>query len=309
MLKRISLVALFVCSIAHAFSMSPPTVLQSWSDPLTLNAVSSSVTINTGGIQRLKLSEAPGSSADVYVSFYQEDGTTEIQSVAFTNSDSTADVDVQVNVLSKKAVINIYPRVTQTYTAVVYGSHGGDTNATQTNASLLTTGTLSEQQLGSYVVTQNYSQPVTINGNTNVEGEIFSDNTYASVYRANQGNIPNATDTVVTFDTELNDANGIFNNPTFNITVAGTYLISTKVLFDTNATNRRVIKINVNGSDISESGQPGVSSANGNNLFTTFIKPLSAGDAVTVIVYQDSGSDLDLEGGQTFTYCNVVRLF
>ena len=172
MLKRISLVAIFICSVAHAFSMTPPTVLQSWSDPLTVNAVSSSATLNVGGIQRIKLSEAPGSSANVSVSFFLEDGTTEVQNLNFTNSDSTADVDAQVNVLAKKAVVYVLPLVTQTYTAVVYGSHGGDTNATQTNASLLTTGTLPEAQLPSNVVTQDYTNETTFNANIAISSGI-----------------------------------------------------------------------------------------------------------------------------------------
>ena len=154
-------------STAQAFSIEPPSVLQVWNQPITVNEVLTSATLNINGIQRIKLTESPGTSADVEVVFLLTDGTTEVQSVPFTNSDSTSDVDVQTSVLSQKAVVKVYPRATGSAIITIYGAMGGDTNASLTNASNLTSGTIAEALLGSYVVTNSYNaQGVTLISST-----------------------------------------------------------------------------------------------------------------------------------------------
>ena len=181
MLKPIKylLAALLLASTAQAFSVSPPTVFQSWNDPLTVNEQMASVTVNTIGLNRLKLSEAPGSSADVTVEFFLEDGVTSVQRIDFANDDTTADIDSQIQVITKKAVIYITPRVTNTYTACVYGVAGGDTNTANTDASILTTGTLPSTAIPSNVVTDSYTTAVVLNAG---QGDI--DTTIKSVNSA-----------------------------------------------------------------------------------------------------------------------------
>ena len=333
-LLRFLFFTLFLASTAQAFSVSPPTILQSWNDPLTINEQVSSATLNTGGQLRLKLTEAPESSANVQVTFLLEDGTTPVATLDFTNSDSTADVDVQVSVLSKKAVIYVTPLVTANYVAAVYGVGGGDTNATQTNASALTTGTLPEAQLGTYVVTTDYATHVDLDDATitSLDAQDFEAQTVSSDYVTanlilaknvnvtilqkdfNQG-LASGAETVVTFDNETVDYTNMHSNTEepsrCTINVAGYYLIHAQVGLDSaSAGGRRTVNILKNGSQISNTQESNPSSDYYVVLSTTAVVSLAVGDYVEVNVYQDSGSVMSALASTSTSYTKfeIVRL-
>lgn len=112
--------------------------------------------------------------------------------------------------------------------------------------------------------------------------------------------IPTATYTALAWDTEFVDASGLHStaSTTENIYVkkSGWYTISAQVLFDTNATGVRNIRLKKNGSVLDRSSTvfPAVT-GNATSMITIVNAYLESGDYVSVEVQQNSGGDLDVK--------------
>ena len=122
------------------------------------------------------------------------------------------------------------------------------------------------------------------------------DNTpYFQVYKSANQTISNAAFTTVTFDTEQYDSGSAFSSNTFTAPSTGYYFIYSQLVYvggtDSNYTLNRLMK---NGSPINWVAFVQDSS---NGAFGGRVIHLSASDAVTVQTYQQSGGNLDLNGG------------
>lgn len=109
--------------------------------------------------------------------------------------------------------------------------------------------------------------------------------------------IPNATLTALTFDTETYDTDAMHSTTTntsrITFTTSGPYIITANIGFTANATGFRTIKLRVNNSfDIGYASQPAFASET-NTLNLTAQYNFNQGDFVEVIVYQNSGGNLD----------------
>lgn len=112
--------------------------------------------------------------------------------------------------------------------------------------------------------------------------------------------IPNGVNTAIQFDTELYDTDNIHdvavNNTRLTCNTAGEYLISGAVRWASNGTGVRVSFISVNGTARiaqQDAAAPAGTYAFSQQLVTQY--HLNAGDYVELLVYQDSGSALNVE--------------
>jgi hypothetical protein len=117
---------------------------------------------------------------------------------------------------------------------------------------------------------------------------------------ANQ-NISNATNTILTFDSESLDTDAYHSTVTNTgrITIpagkGGKYLIISTIRFDTNSTGRRINEIHKNGTKIKELewATPGSTYP---TLSTSYILDLVATDYLETIAWQNSGGTLAVYG-------------
>jgi hypothetical protein len=118
--------------------------------------------------------------------------------------------------------------------------------------------------------------------------------------------IPNATLTVLSFDSERWDTNGIHdpttNNSRLVCKTSGMYLIFGHVLWDVNGTGARRIDIRLNGT--TPIGIQEVQAASGFDftilsVATTY--PLNANDYVELVAYQASGGALSVGSASNYT--------
>ena len=127
----------------------------------------------------------------------------------------------------------------------------------------------------------------------------------ARAYNSAAISISTATWTLVTYDSERFDTDGIHstssNTSRLTASVAGHYIISWTGQFATNATGIRGAMIRLNSSGAAGSGVPiasvlhDASSAASTNLTVTTVYDMGAGDHVEAFVYQSSGGNLDLQ--------------
>jgi len=118
-----------------------------------------------------------------------------------------------------------------------------------------------------------------------------------SAYDASNQTIPNTTYTLLEFDTESFDTDSAYNTSTYKFTVpsgkGGKYLIGCAVKA-TAATDRLILRLEKNDANTFYSETN--SDSNGSGQFN-LIMDLSAADHLKVAVYQNSGGNLNLEGG------------
>ena len=118
-----------------------------------------------------------------------------------------------------------------------------------------------------------------------------------SAYDANAQTIGNASYTLLQFDTESFDTDSAYNTSTYKFTVpsgkGGKYLIGCAVKTTASA-NRLILRLEKNDANTfySESN----SDSNGSVQFN-LLMDLSATDHLKVALYQNSGGNLNLEGG------------
>lgn len=123
--------------------------------------------------------------------------------------------------------------------------------------------------------------------------------------------IPTATSTVVTFDTEVADVGGLHSTSvnTGRLTCPsggdGLYAVKGFVSWVGNATGGRQIAIKKNGStqyaNVIVPGNVTYGPSGG----TSIDLPLVAGDYVELVVYQDSGGNLNISADQRFSMVKV----
>lgn len=122
-----------------------------------------------------------------------------------------------------------------------------------------------------------------------------------AVYNTATQSINSATQTAVTWDTELLDTasyhSTVSNTSRLVAPTTGKYLITASVEFATSATGQRYLKIWKNGSttDLAFDSQHGVLTYQ-TSLECTLVLALTAGDYVEAVVYQDSGGALNIVG-------------
>ena len=118
--------------------------------------------------------------------------------------------------------------------------------------------------------------------------------------------IPTATNTAITWDTEVYDTDTMHDNATNNtritFTTAGTYLITLNAMWGASATGTRRIVIEKNGTTygtgtavITPFATPGVNFAY-NGATVSVEAQFSAGEYILVWGYQDSTANLNFAG-------------
>lgn len=110
--------------------------------------------------------------------------------------------------------------------------------------------------------------------------------------------IATATATVLTFDTEAYDDDTMHstgsNTGRITFTTAGRYHVGAVATFDTHATGFRIYSIRLNGTTtITKDRRPG-SSTGALSASISVDYNFAANDYVEVVVYQDSGGNLDI---------------
>lgn len=125
--------------------------------------------------------------------------------------------------------------------------------------------------------------------------------------------ISNATETTVAFDNEDHDTNSLHdtvtNNGRLTCVVPGIYSIYGFVLWQASTVGRRVIRFKVNGATyIGQSIVHPVQTGDRTGHGVEVKWRLAAGDYVTMHVEQDSGGDLNVEGGAAASYFNMARV-
>lgn len=127
----------------------------------------------------------------------------------------------------------------------------------------------------------------------------------ARVYHNANQSIADATSTILSFNSEDYDTDGIHDNVTNNSRLtcqtAGKYTITASISFDANNTGDRSAAFVLNGTT-SISGQRVLPSNNGYTMLTpVVIYDLSVSDYVEVRVYQNSGGALNVVFGAEYS--------
>lgn len=128
----------------------------------------------------------------------------------------------------------------------------------------------------------------------------------ARVYHSVSQSIPNATVTVLAFNSERFDTDGIHdtvtNNSRLTCKTAGKYLIIGNIHFAANATGARAIHIRLNGATfIANDGRASASATDVNVLTISTLYQLNAGDYVELTVWQNSGGALNVLSSANFS--------
>ena len=132
-------------------------------------------------------------------------------------------------------------------------------------------------------------------------------------YQSSSQNIPNATSTQVTLDTEDWDTDNAFASNTFTCPSdkAGKYIVVGCVRahpsWDT--TNQFNVMIYRNGaSNTGGFSSQNIVSSKGNSMIAVSIVNMSAGDTLKLYLYHDEGGTEDLQPGQESTYFAGTRI-
>lgn len=140
-------------------------------------------------------------------------------------------------------------------------------------------------------------------------GSVSSAFVGCSLLNSGSYTISNATNTNLTFDTELYDTDGFHSTSanTDRITIPsgkdGKYLITAAVAFDSNATGERSMRLMKNGSTADDNNRvwAGFGSSAGNTTMTIArIVDAVAGDYFTLRVYQSSGGNRTIVAGSGY---------
>ena len=132
-------------------------------------------------------------------------------------------------------------------------------------------------------------------------------------YQSSQQNVPNATSTQITLDTEDWDTDNAFASSTFTCPSdkAGKYIVVGAVRahpsWDT--TNQFNVSIFRNGaSNTGGMSSQNIVSSKGNSMITVSIVNMAAGDTLKLYLYHDEGGTEDLQAGQESTYMAGTRI-
>lgn len=138
----------------------------------------------------------------------------------------------------------------------------------------------------------------------------------ARAYNSAALSIPNATDTVLTFNGERydTDPNGEIHSTASNTSrltcrTAGKYLVAASVAFAANATGSRFLRLLVNGSIyIAIVSSHGNSAALDTLLIAAAFYDLAAGDYVEADVHQTSGGALNVNSAAGHAYTPEIAM-
>jgi hypothetical protein len=137
---------------------------------------------------------------------------------------------------------------------------------------------------------------------------------YCIVSRTSAFSVPDNTETVVPFDSELFDTDNIHDNSTNNSRLtcqtSGLYLVYFYVGFDVNTTGHRMIRVkaNINSTWVNIQ-QFRMASIYSYTMFgSAAIAPFSTGDYVTLIAYQNSGGALNLLATEDSPRFGMVKI-
>jgi hypothetical protein len=125
------------------------------------------------------------------------------------------------------------------------------------------------------------------------------------VYNSANQSINNATETLITYDSERWDTNSMHSNSTntgrITIATTGKYLIGSSIAFASNASGVRNSFIKVNGSTYIAGWN--VQAVNGDATFVNVntVYELTAGDYLTTTVIQGSGGNLNVLAGANYS--------
>lgn len=135
-----------------------------------------------------------------------------------------------------------------------------------------------------------------------------------SVFKSANQSISNATNTIVTFDSEDYDTNNFHSTVTntSRLTVpsglAGKYLVNANIVFNNNATGIRILYFMKNGSNNCTPSLQNASSSLGTYLTGSGVFNLAVGDYIEIQVYQSSGGALDILGTATSCQAQLTYL-
>ena len=153
--------------------------------------------------------------------------------------------------------------------------------------------------LGSSGDTFTVPSGVTVNMSSATQTGVGGVNTpaFLAYLSANQTGIPNTTHTKIAYNAELYDIGNGFNTSTNTYTIpeSGKYYFSFGVRRDNTSGNRYLIEIYKNGSSIQDF-ETGAGSAYGTSQ-GNMVQEFSANDTVAVYLYQNSGGNSTVRGG------------
>lgn len=125
------------------------------------------------------------------------------------------------------------------------------------------------------------------------------------VYNNSNFLVATSTLTAVTFNSERNDNAGIHstsaNTGRLTAPVDGFYWISANVSFASNATGFREVNLRLNGA--TNIGRDSKNAVNGSGTAFSFgaLYKLAAGDYVEVVVFQNSGGNLNVDSASAYS--------
>jgi len=151
---------------------------------------------------------------------------------------------------------------------------------------------------GNDIMTSDGSGNITLSTAMNTAVASGTNNTPAfdAVKSGNQ-TLTNATDTKITFETEVVDTDSAFSSSRFTVPSGkgGKYFVYAAVGFATNGTNLRQVYLIKNGSEFRRLSNLQGGSGSGVNTYNSagVIVSLADGDYVEIYAYQNSGGSLD----------------
>lgn len=134
-----------------------------------------------------------------------------------------------------------------------------------------------------------------------------------SVTNTSAQTISNATETTLTFNTEMWDTDTMHSTSTntgrLTATTAGTYLVILNAEFASNASGFRLFKIRSNGTQVeAEVRCPPTNGSETRHSLSSYVE-LAATEYVEARVYQSSGGNLNINAGQGRTMFQMTRVF
>lgn len=139
--------------------------------------------------------------------------------------------------------------------------------------------------------------------------ELVNKTSKVRVYRGAAQSIPTTSTTTAQLDTIHYDDLGEFDTSTFTYTSKGnrSLFINANASWAGNSANIRIVVIYKNGAEIARCLQAPIGSATHIINVSTFTK-VNIGDTITMRVYQDTGGNLNLNGGVSSTYMDIFEI-
>jgi len=133
----------------------------------------------------------------------------------------------------------------------------------------------------------------------------------ARVYSSGSVDIVTATATDLPFDAEIYDTDGMHSGSSTQLycNTAGKYIITASILWETNATGYRMLRLSHNGTLVTCSTQFEADGSTAVGQTSTVILDLSVGDYVTCNVIHSRGANLEvLYSGLISPYFMIQRI-